>query len=187
MTTRCDWGNTDPLLIAYHDTEWGVPLHEDRALFELFILGGAQAGLSWLTILRRRDSYRTAFDGFDAEKIAGYDDGKVAQLLSDKGIIRNRRKIAATLQNARAFLAVQREFGSFDRYVWSFVCGEPKKNRWKAIAELPPRTAESEAMSKDMKRRGFSFAGPTICYAFMQSTGMVNDHLVDCFRYDEVS
>ena len=187
MTRRCTWADTDPLLTEYHDTEWGIPERDDRVLFEFLILDCAQAGLSWLTILRKRENYRRAFDGFDAEKIAEYDDAKVAQLLSDKGIVRNRLKIAATIENARAFLAVREEFGSFDRYLWSFVGGKPKKNAWKTDQEIPSRTPESEAMSKDMKKRGFRFVGPTICYAFMQSAGLVNDHVVDCFRYDEVS
>lgn len=187
MTRRCHWADTDPLLIEYHDAEWGVPEHDDRVLFEFLILDCAQAGLSWLTILRKRENYRRAFDGFDAEKIADYGDAKMGQLLSDKGIVRNRLKIAATVENARAFLSVQKEFGGFDRYIWSFVGGKPKKNAWKNDQEIPSKTAESEAMSKDMRRRGFRFVGPAICYAFMQSAGMVNDHVVDCFRYDEVT
>lgn len=179
---RCAWATND-LAIRYHDAEWGVPLHDDRALFELLILEGAQAGLSWDTILRKRDRYRTAFDDFDAETMARYDQDKVSALLADPGIIRNRAKIAAAIQNARAFLAVQEEFGTFDRYIWRFVGGRPRINAWPTLAALPAQTAESEAMSKDLKRRGFAFVGPTICYAFMQSAGMVNDHTTDCFRY----
>jgi DNA-3-methyladenine glycosylase I len=179
---RCTWP-TKPLDIAYHDTEWGTPQHDDRALFELLILEGAQAGLSWSTILAKRDHYRRAFDNFDAKKIAGYDPHKVAALLADPGIVRNRLKIAATIQNAKAFLAVQREFGSFDRYVWSFVGERPIVNRRRTPKDVPARTAESDALSKDLCARGFKFVGTTICYAFMQATGMVNDHLVTCFRH----
>jgi DNA-3-methyladenine glycosylase I len=186
MKIRCAWA-TDPLSIRYHDDEWGVPEHDDRKLFELLILEGAQAGLSWLTILRKRDNYRRAFDGFDAGAIAAYGESKVKDLLSDAGIVRNRLKVAATIQNAQAFLAVQREFGSFDSYIWRFVGGRPKKNAWKTLAQIPANTLESDAMSKDLARRGFKFAGSTICYAFMQATGMVNDHTVDCFRYNKVS
>jgi DNA-3-methyladenine glycosylase I len=184
--TRCEWGSGHPLYIEYHDTEWGVPLHDDRKLFELLILEGMQAGLSWLTILKKRENFRRAFDGFDPARVAAYDERKVADLLADPGIIRNERKIRAAIQNAGAFLAVQEESGSFDAYIWQFVGGRPKKSAWKTMADLPARTPESEAMSRDLKRRGFSFVGPTICYAFMQATGMVNDHMVDCFRYDEV-
>lgn len=180
--TRCAWVGDDPLYVAYHDQEWGVPVHDDRVLFEFLILEGAQAGLSWITILRKRDNYRRAFDGFDPHKIARYDDAKVRTLLADPGIVRNRLKIAATIQNAKAFLAVQKEFGSFDAYIWQFVDGKPKHNRWKTIAEAPAKTPESDALSKDLLRRGFKFVGSTICYAFMQAVGMVNDHTVDCFR-----
>ncbi|MFQ5708261.1 MAG: DNA-3-methyladenine glycosylase I [bacterium] len=187
MKIRCEWCQSDPLYIAYHDHEWGVPQHDDRKQFEMLILEGAQAGLSWLTILKRRENYRKAFDDFDAEKIAEYDDRKIAELLANEGIIRNRLKIRAAVQNARAFLAVQEEFGSFDAYIWQFVGGRPRKNAWKSLQELPAKTAESEAMSKDLKKRGFTFVGPTICYAHMQATGMVNDHVVSCFRYEEVS
>lgn len=182
---RCTWP-TKPLDIAYHDTEWGAPLHDDRALFELLILEGAQAGLSWSTILAKRDNYRRAFDHFDAKKIAAYDDAKVAALLADPGIVRNRLKIAATITNAKAFLAVQREFGSFDDYVWSFVSGRPIVNRRRSPKDVPTRTPESDALSKDLLARGFKFVGTTICYAFMQATGMVNDHLVTCFRHKDL-
>jgi len=182
MKLRCEWCGNEPIYVEYHDTEWGVPVHDDRKLFEMLILEGAQAGLNWLTILQKRENYRKAFDKFDAKKIAKYDQAKVAKLLADAGIVRNRLKIAATIQNARAFLAVQKEFGSFDRYIWQFVGGKPKINHWKNLKELPPKTAESEAMSKDLKKRGFSFVGSTICYAFMQAVGMVNDHVARCFR-----
>ena len=183
MKQRCEWCGNDPLYVEYHDKEWGVPVHDERQLFEMLILEGAQAGLNWLTILRKRENYRKAFDHFNAKKIAQYDKAKVAQLLADAGIVRNRLKIAATIQNARAFLEVQKEFGSFDRYIWQFVGSKPKINRWKNLKELPPKTTESGAMSKDLKKRGFSFVGSTICYAFMQAVGMVNDHVVTCFRY----
>ena len=178
----CPWPKT-PLDLAYHDTEWGVPLHDDRALFELLILEGAQAGLSWSTILAKRENYRRAFDNFDAEKIARYNDRKVATLLADAGIVRNRLKIAATIANAKAFLALQRESGSFDRYLWSFVGGRPTVNRRRSVKEVPARTPGSDALSKDLLARGFKFVGSTICYAFMQATGMVNDHLVTCPRH----
>lgn len=186
MKQRCEWCGNEPLYVEYHDREWGVPVHDDRKLFEMLILEGAQAGLSWLTILRKRENYRKAFDNFDAKKIAKYDKAKVAKLLADAGIVRNRLKIAATIQNARAFLEVQKEFGSFDRYLWQFVGGKPKINKWKNLKELPPKTAESDAMSKDLKKRGFSFVGSTICYAFMQAVGMVNDHVATCLRYREI-
>lgn len=182
---RCGWAST-PLSIAYHDQEWGVPVHDDRTLFEMLVLEGAQAGLSWLTILAKREAYRAAFDFFDPELVARYDDRKVVQLLANPGIVRNRQKIEAAIQNARAFLAVQKEFGSFDAYVWRFVDGRPKRNAWRRLEELPSSTPESEALSQDLRRRGFRFVGPTICYAFMQAVGMVNDHLVDCFRYREL-
>jgi DNA-3-methyladenine glycosylase I len=168
--------------MEYHDTEWGVPVHDDRVLFEMLILEGAQAGLSWLTILKRREGYRAAFDHFDAKKIARYDAEKAAALMQDEGIIRNRLKIAATIDNARVFLAVQKEVGSFDKYIWSFVGSKPKRNHPKAGERLPAQTAEAEAMSRDLKKRGFRFVGPTICYAFMQAVGMVDDHSADCFR-----
>ena len=187
MPKRCQWAPaSDPLYIEYHDSEWGVPVHDDRLLFEMLILEGAQAGLSWATILKKRQNYRQAFDNFEAQKIARYDDRKVAELLANAGIVRNRLKIAATIKNAKAFLEVQREFGSFDAYIWQFVGGTPKINAWKSLKELPAKTAESDAMSKDLKKRGFTFVGSTICYAFMQATGMVNDHVVDCFRYRQV-
>jgi DNA-3-methyladenine glycosylase I len=181
---RCGWARTE-LSIAYHDQEWGVPHHDDGALFELLILEGAQAGLSWETILRKRENYRRAFDDFDARLMANYDRRKVNELLSNPGIIRNRRKITAAIANAQAFLAVQEEFGSFDAYIWQFVKGRPIRNMWKS-PEVPTHTIESDAMSKDLKRRGFKFVGTTICYAFMQAAGMVNDHEKDCFRYGEI-
>jgi DNA-3-methyladenine glycosylase I len=179
---RCSWASNG-LAIEYHDREWGVPQHDDRVLFEFLILEGAQAGLSWDTILRKRDNYRKAFDGFDPEKVARYGQRKTQQLLRDEGIIRNRLKIASAVRNAKAFLVVQKEFGSFDRYIWQFVGGKPRVNSWKAGNRLPASTPESDAMSKDLKKRGFNFVGSTICYAFMQATGMVNDHVVECFRY----
>ncbi len=182
---RCQWATTE-LSIPYHDREWGVPLHDDRALFEFLILEGAQAGLSWETILKKRDNYRKAYDNFDAAKIARYQQRKIDKLLADAGIIRNRAKIAASIGNARAFLDVQQEHGSFDAYVWQFVDGQPIQNAWQAMKEIPAQTPQSEAMSKDLKHRGFKFVGPTICYAFMQAIGMVNDHTVDCFRYAEL-
>jgi DNA-3-methyladenine glycosylase I len=187
LKTRCEWAGTDPLYLEYHDTEWGVPVHEDRKLFEMLVLEGAQAGLSWLTVLKKRQHYREAFDAFDPEKVVGYGEEKLGSLLSDPGIIRNRRKVEATVQNARAFLKVQEEFGSFDAYVWQFAGGKPMQNAWKTLTELPAVTAESEAMSRDLRKRGFAFVGPTICYAFMQAVGMVNDHTVDCFRHREVA
>jgi DNA-3-methyladenine glycosylase I len=182
---RCQWA-TSELSIAYHDQEWGVPLHDDRGLFEFLILEGAQAGLSWSTILQKRENYRKAFDRFDAAKVARYDASKVAALLANPGIVRNRLKIAAAVQNAQAFLRVQEEFGGFDPYIWQFVGGRPKKNRWKTLRDVPARTAESDAMSKDLLGRGFKFVGSTICYAFMQATGMVNDHVRGCFRWAQV-
>ncbi len=182
---RCEWATTE-LSIAYHDLEWGVPLHDDRALFEMLILEGAQAGLSWETILKKREGYRAAFDGFDAQAIARYGERKVKELLANPAIVRNRLKVAAAIANAKAALEVRTEFGSFDAYVWRFVDGRPKKNRWRSLKQLPAETPESKALSKDLLKRGFKFVGPTICYAFMQAVGMVNDHLVDCFRYDEV-
>lgn len=179
---RCGWASGE-LMIRYHDEEWGVPLHDDRVLFEFLILEGAQAGLSWSTILNKRENYRRAFDGFDAKRIAGYDHKKIRALLQDPGIVRNRLKIHAAVENAKVFLRVQEEFGSFDKYIWQFVGGKPRVNRWKSLTQLPARTPESDAMSKDLKRRGFRFVGSTICYAFMQGVGMVNDHAVDCFRF----
>ncbi|MEZ4771333.1 MAG: DNA-3-methyladenine glycosylase I [Caldilineales bacterium] len=186
MTTRCQWAGSDPLYVAYHDQEWGVPVHDDRLLFEFLILEGAQAGLSWSTILKKRESYRLAFDNFDPQQVAGYDDQKIAELLANPGIVRNRLKVNAAVRNARAFLAVQAEFGSFDAYIWQFVGGRPRRNAWRSLSEMPAETDESRAMSKDLKRRGFTFVGPTICYAFMQAVGLVNDHEVDCFRYHEL-
>ena len=183
---RCRWA-TSELNIPYHDEEWGVPLHDDRALFELLILEGAQAGLSWDTVLKKRARYREVFDGFDVEKVARYDKKKLRELLKDAGIIRNRLKIAATISNAQAFLKVREEFGSFDAYLWRFVGGKPKQNAWQTHSRLPAKTAESDAMSKDLQKRGFRFVGSTICYAFMQATGIVNDHLVECFRYAELN
>ena len=179
---RCVWPKTE-LDIAYHDTEWGVPVHDDRLLFEMLILEGAQAGLSWSTILKKRDNYRRAFDHFDAKKIARYGAREVESLLADAGIVRNRLKIAATIQNARAFLAVQKEFGSFDNYLWQFVGGKPVQNRRQSLKEIPACAPESDAMSKDLLKRGFKFVGSTICHAFMQAVGMVNDHTLDCFRH----
>ncbi len=186
--TRCEWARpTSPLYVAYHDREWGVPVHDDRTLFEFLILEGAQAGLSWETILKKRDRYREAFDGFDPARVARYDARKVRALLADPGIVRNRLKIAAAIENARAFLAVQEAFGSFDAYVWRFVGGAPRPNAWRTIREVPARTPESDAMSKELAKRGFRFVGSTICYAFMQAVGMVNDHVVGCFRHREVA
>ena len=182
---RCAWVGTDPLSVEYHDREWGVPVHDDRKLFEFLILEGMQAGLSWMTILRKRDNFRAAYDDFDPLKIAQYDQTKFEELMDNPGIIRNRRKIEAAAQNARAFLAVQAEFGSFDSYIWQFVGGKPKVNSWKTISEIPAQTEESLILSKDLKQRGFNFVGPTILYAHMQATGMVNDHTTDCFRYLE--
>ncbi len=179
---RCPWAATEPA-ITYHDEEWGVPLHNDRLLFEFLILEGAQAGLSWITILKKRANYRNAFDGFRAEKIARYGARDVQRLLGDAGIVRNRLKIAATIENAKAFLALREEMKSFDKYLWSFVVGKPIQNRWRNMADVPARTAESDAMSRDLLRRGFKFVGSTICYALMQATGMVNDHLVTCPRH----
>lgn len=184
---RCDWVPLeDALYTAYHDEEWGTPVHDDRLLFEFLILEGAQAGLSWGLVLRRRAHYRQVYDGFDPAKVARYDEAKQVALLADPGIIRNRLKVAASVQNARAFLRVQEEFGSFDRYIWQFVGGQPRANAWRTLAEIPAETPEARAMSKDLKGRGFTFVGPTICYAFMQACGLVNDHQVTCFRYGEL-
>ncbi len=182
---RCGWAKND-LAIRYHDTEWGVPLHDDRKLFEFLILEGAQAGLSWDTVLRKRENYRKEFDDFDAEKIARYDEKKCAELLLNEKIIRNRLKIASTIRNAKSYLKILDEFGSFDSYVWQFVQGKPIKNAWKDLSEVPAKTKNSDALSKDLKRRSFNFVGSTIMYAFMQACGLVNDHLVSCFRYEEV-
>ncbi|MDA8019946.1 MAG: DNA-3-methyladenine glycosylase I [Thermoanaerobaculia bacterium] len=183
---RCPWCGDDPLYRAYHDEEWGVPLRDDARLFELLILEGAQAGLSWITILRKRDNYRRLFDGFDAEKIASYDDAKIEALLRDPGIVRNRLKVESTVSNARAYLALRSEGESFADFLWSFVGGVPRVNAFQVLEDVPAETSESKAMSKALKKRGFRFVGPTICYAFMQAAGLVNDHLVDCFRYLEV-
>lgn len=182
--SRCGWAKGD-LYVVYHDTEWGVPLHDDRALFELLILEGAQAGLSWSTILNKRAAYRKAFSGFDPRKVSRYDDAKIAALLENAGIVRNRLKVQSAVANARAFLAVQKEFGTFDRYIWSFT-GGVVQNRRRTLGDLPVRTEQSDAMSKDLRKRGFNFVGSTICYAFMQAAGMVNDHLVTCFRHAEL-
>ncbi len=184
---RCEWAGSDPLYVTYHDEEWGVPVHDDQRLFEMLILEGAQAGLSWSTILKKRLTYRAAFDGFDPAVVAAYAPDKVAALLADPGIVRNRAKVQATIDNAQAFLSVQLEFGTFDAYIWQFVAGRPIRNNWRSLSELPAQTAESQAMSKDLLRRGFRFVGPTICYAFMQAVGMVNDHLVTCFRYQDIA
>ena len=181
---RCDWARNDPA-IEYHDEEWGVPQHDDQRLFEFLILEGAQAGLSWDTILRKRENYRESFDNFDAKKIALYDEEKQAELLINEGIVRNRLKIASATQNAKAFLQIQKEFGSFDKYIWNFVGGKPIVNKWKNLSEVPAKTEISDAISKDLKKRGFNFVGSTIMYAFMQACGLVNDHLVSCFRYKE--
>ena len=186
IKNRCAWAR-DELSIQYHDTEWGVPLHDDRGLFELLILEGAQAGLSWITILKKRPAYRAAFDRFNARKVARYDEARIARLLSNEGIVRNRLKIRAAVQNAQSLLAVQKEFGTFDRYIWQFVGGKPLQTRRLRHEPLPARTERSDAMSKDLAKRGFKFVGSTICYAFMQATGMVNDHLVGCFRYKDLS
>jgi DNA-3-methyladenine glycosylase I len=183
---RCSWASND-LMILYHDREWGVPQHDDRVLFEFLILEGAQAGLSWDTILKKRENYRAAFDNFDPKKVARYDQRKLQRLLRDEGIIRNRLKVASAVQNAKAFLAVQKEFDSFDRYIWQFVGGKPRVNAWRLGNQLPASTPESDAMSKDLKKRGFNFVGSTICYAFMQAVGLVNDHSIECFRYAQVN
>ena len=183
---RCEWGNSSALYIDYHDLEWGVPVHNERTLFEFLILEGAQAGLSWSTILNKRQAYIQAFDHFDPTKVASYDDPKVQQLLANPGIVRNRLKIQAGIQNARSFLEIQDQYGSFNTYIWQFVEGKPVQNSWKSLQEIPATTKESDAMNKELKKRGFTFVGSTICYAFMQAVGMVNDHTVDCFRWQEV-
>jgi len=183
---RCDWANRSELEQSYHDLEWGVEIHDDRTLFEFLVLEGAQAGLSWSTILKKRTAYRRAFDNFDARKISNYSEKTVSRLLANPEIIRNRLKINTAVTNARAFLKVQEEFGSFDCYIWQFVKGKPIRNSWQTMTDIPSSTPESVAMSKDLKKRGFKFVGPTICYAFMQAVGMVNDHVVDCFRYREL-
>jgi DNA-3-methyladenine glycosylase I len=184
---RCGWGGLDPIYLRYHDKEWGVPVHNDRRLFEMLILEGTQAGLSWLIVLRKREEYRKTFDNFDASRIARYTEKKVQKLLSDPGIIRNRLKITAAIDNAKAFLKVQKEFGSFDKFLWSFVGGKPRQNQFKRLREIPSRTPQSDAMSRELKKRGFRFVGSTICYAFMQAVGMVNDHIVSCYRRKEIA
>ena len=186
MPDRCDWSTTDPLYLDYHDVEWGVPLHDDRQLFELLVLEGAQAGLAWITILRKREGYRSAFDGFDATRVAAYDEADVARLLADPGIVRNRAKIRSTIGNAQAWLRLTEELGRFDGWVWSFVDGEPVQNAWRTMAEIPAETDASRALSRELRRHGFSFVGPTIVYAFMQSAGLVNDHIVTCFRHRQL-
>ena len=187
MVNRCEWASGDPLMEKYHDEEWGTPKRDDRRLFEDLILDGAQAGLSWLTILRKRENYREAFDNFDPAKVADYDEAKIEELLSNPGIVRNRQKINSAIKNAKAFLKVQEEFGSFDAYIWGFVDGKPIQHSWQTMSELPAKTDLSKTISKDLKKRGFSFVGPTIIYAFMQAVGIVNDHTVDCFRYREIA
>jgi len=187
MKKRCPWCGDEPLYVRYHDSEWGVPLHDDRRLFEFLVLEGAQAGLSWLTVLKKRSGYRRAFDGFDPQRVAGYGTGELEALLANPAIVRNRLKIGSAVRNARVVLEIQREFGSFDAYLWRFVGGRPKQNRWKTLGEVPAETRESRALSKDLARRGCSFVGPTICYAFMQAVGMANDHLVDCFRHAQLA
>ncbi|MFN7953229.1 MAG: DNA-3-methyladenine glycosylase I [bacterium] len=186
MVERCDWANADALLATYHDREWGVPLHDDRRHFEFLVLDAMQAGLSWLTVLKKRDAFRRAFDGFDPRRVARFDEKRIEALMADASIVRNRAKIEAAVRNARAFLCVKQEFGSFDAYIWRFVDGEPRKNRFRRISQVPAKTKQSDAMSKDLIARNFSFVGSTICYAYMQAAGMVNDHLVDCHRYDRV-
>ena len=186
VKTRCEWCGSDPFYVAYHDDEWGVPVHDDQRLFEMLILEGAQAGLSWLTILKKRDNYRKAFHHFDCERIATYTSGDIKRLLGDPGIVRNRLKIDSTIKNARSTLAIVEEFGSLDSFLWRYVDGVPIQNKWKAMVEITPKTAQSDAMSKDLKLRGFNFVGSTICYAFMEAVGMVNDHTTDCFRRKEI-
>ena len=186
MNNRCGWTLTDPLIIDYHDNEWGVPVHDDIKHFEMIVLDGAQAGLSWKTVLYKRENYRKAFDGFDPHKVARYNDRKIEKLLQDPGIIRNRLKVQSAVRNAKAFLSVVEEFGTFDSYIWQFVDQKTIHNKWKSLSELPARTPESDLMSKDMKKRGFNFVGSTICYAYMQAAGMVNDHTIDCFRHKAV-
>ena len=186
MKNRCDWCGTDSLYVKYHDDDWGKPMHDDHGLFEMLILEGAQAGLSWLTILKKRDNYRKAFHGFDPKKVASYSATDVRRLLADPGIVRNRLKIESAIKNARGVLAIREEFGSFDTFIWRYVDYQPKQNAWQSLAEIPASTALSDTISKDLKKRGFGFVGSTICYAFMQAVGMVNDHVVACFRYDEV-
>lgn len=186
MKTRCAWCSDDPLYVSYHDTEWGVPLHDDRRLFEFLVLEGAQAGLSWLTVLKKRENYRKAFENFEIARVARYGHQDIDRLLLDPGIIRNRLKIASAIQNAQGVLAIQEEYGTFDAYLWGYVNGSPIQNSWTSMADLPSKSAESDQMSKDLKKRGFNFVGSTICYSLMQAVGMVNDHLVDCFRYHAI-
>lgn len=187
VSTRCSWAGNDPDYIAYHDTEWGVPVHDDRSLFEFLVLEGAQAGLSWQTILRKRENYRRAFAAFDPAIVAAYDADKIEELLADSGLVRNRLKINSAVRNARAFLSIQDEFGSFDHYIWGFVGGRPIVNRWESLRQVPAETAESRTISRDLKIRGFNFVGPTIIYAYIQAVGLVNDHLVSCFRHAQIS
>jgi DNA-3-methyladenine glycosylase I len=187
MLKRCEWATSDPLYLDYHDKEWGVPKHDDRELFELLILEGAQAGLSWITILKKRENYRNAFDNFEPKKVSRYDAKKIRTLLADSGIVRNKLKISAAVNNAKSLISLQDEFGSFDQYIWKFVQGKQKRNSWKRLSEIPAKTSESDAMSKELLQRGFRFVGSTICYAFMQATGMVNDHVTTCFRYNQVN
>jgi DNA-3-methyladenine glycosylase I len=187
VRSRCAWAGADPLYRAYHDREWGVPLRDDRRLFELLVLEGAQAGLSWITILRKREGYRRAFDRFDPERMARYGAARVGKLLADPGIVRNRLKVRAAIENARAYLALREELGSFARFVWGHVGGRPRQNAWRALGDVPARTPESDALSRALRQRGFTFVGSTICYAFMQAAGLVNDHVVDCFRHREVA
>ena len=186
MKKRCEWCGTEPIYVDYHDNEWGVLVHDERLLFEMIVLDGAQAGLSWITVLKKRDSYREAFDNFDARKVADYNNNKIEELLKNPGIIRNRLKVKSAVKNAKVFLKIQDECGSFDKYIWQFVNHRPIQNKWKSMGEIPAKTAESDAMSKDLKKWGFSFVGSTICYAFMQAAGMVNDHAEYCYRYNEV-
>ena len=186
MIVRCEWPTNDPLLIEYHDKEWGVPLHDDRKLFEFLLLDAFQAGLSWFIVLKKRESLRRAFSGFDPVKISRYNNSRIEKLLRDPGIIRNRLKIESTISNARSFLSLQKEFGSFDKYIWQFVNFKPIRNKWKTIQDIPAKSNESDEMSKDLKKRGFKFVGSTICYAFMQAAGMVNDHILRCYRYNEL-
>lgn len=186
MKIRCPWVNEDQLMIDYHDKEWGIPVHDDQLLFEFLVLEGAQAGLSWTTILKKRDNYRRAFDNFEPSKVAAYKEDKIKELIENSGIVRNKLKIRSAVTNAAALLEIKKEYGSFDSYIWRFVGGKPKQNMWKKMDEIPSSTSESETMSQDLKKRGFKFVGPTICYAFMQAVGMVNDHLVDCFRHSDL-
>lgn len=186
MKNRCKWAGEDPLMIEYHDKEWGTSVHDDNLLFEFLVLEGAQAGLSWITVLRKRENYREAFDNFDPAKVADYSKKKIEELMNNPGIIRNRRKITSAITNAKAVLEIQKEFGSFDSYIWQFVNGKQIENKWETLEEVPAFTEESEKMSKDLKKRGFKFVGPTICYAFMQAVGMVNDHVIACFKHSEI-